>query len=44
VTSDDARDDHDEGARRSTDLKAAAAEGRDQEAADNGGVQPPVGR
>ena len=41
---DDRGDEHDEGAGRSADLEAAAAEGRDQEAADDGGEQALVGR
>ena len=37
---DDQRHQHDEGAGRPADLEAAAAEQRDQEAADDGGVEP----
>ena len=36
-------DQHDEGSRRAADLEAAAAEQRDEEAADNCSVQPTVG-
>ena len=44
VPLDGRRDQHDEGARRPADLEPAAAERRDQEAADDRGVKPAVRR
>ena len=40
---DDQRHQHDEGAGRPADLEAAAAEQRDQEAADDGGIETALG-
>ena len=40
---DDFGDEHDEGAGRAADLEAAAAEGRDEKAADNRGKEPVLG-
>ncbi len=44
VSGDGGGDEHDEGARRSADLEAAAAKQRDEEAADDSGIEPALGR
>ena len=44
VALDGGGDEHDEGARRAADLKPAAAQERDQEAADDGGVEAAIRR
>ena len=44
VLLDDPIDDHDEGAGRAADLHPRAAQRRDDEPGDNGGIEPPVGR